>query len=191
MYKFLCGYMFLVFLGILGRSEFLDHVVIQFNYLKNQQTLPECTIFCSHKQCPGVLIPSHPHQCFLVFVFEYSSPSRYEVISNIVLICITLSLFISDLKNFFSPSGVIVFIWYVSSSLVFIFGIIFSFYFEFFPKFFTSFSSFSWFDLCCFSTSCPVTPHFEIRGSSLGCYGHAFLTYFIVCKDAIPSLIFL
>ena len=58
-YKFLCGHVFSVLLGMYLGLELLGHVVtLKFNILRNCQTIFQsaCFILQSHQQCMGLLI---------------------------------------------------------------------------------------------------------------------------------------
>lgn len=172
MYKFLCGHVFSS-LGYVGRSEFLDHV-----WWFGLAVWGATKLF-SRVAAPFPAAVSEGSDCDILGNTCYLSLSLAVPVGIIErgIKCsfdLHCSLFSSDFKIFLR----LLFIWCVSFSLIFIFGMVFSFYFEFFLKFFTSLPSFSWFDLCCSPTFCPVRAHFEIRGISLGllrtCFSNTF-----------------
>ena len=97
-YKFL-GWYVLILLGTYLEVESLGHLITLFNHLRKCCIVfqSRCTIFHSNQQSMRVPISPHPQHHYLLF--DYSSPSGYEVVSHVILICISLT--ISDTEHLF------------------------------------------------------------------------------------------
>lgn len=156
LYKFLCGHVFSS-LGYVGRSEFLDHV-----------WWFSLAVWGATKLFPRVAAP---------FPATVSEGSDCDILGNTCYLSLSLaipvgiiesgikcsfdlhcSLFSSDFKIILPFHLLQLLCLFGVFLLIFIFEMVFSFYFELFCKFFTSLPSFSWFDLCCSPTFCPVSP---------------------------------
>ena len=89
MFKFLCGHMFSIFLGIFLVMELLDHMITLFYHWRRGQTAfqSSCAILHLHQLCHF----TSPHQgcgfstsllTFIIYLFDYSHPSACEVVSR-------------------------------------------------------------------------------------------------------------
>lgn len=82
--------------------ELLGHMVtLYLSFLRNCRTLfqSSCSILQSPQQCMRVPMSSHPHQHFLLCLFDYSHLNGCEVISQMILIFI--SLMANDVEHLF------------------------------------------------------------------------------------------
>lgn len=89
----LCQHMCLfLFFHIYPGVELLDHVETLTEPWRNCQTVCQScfTILHSYPQCLRVSVSPHSYQCLLLSaLFDYSHPSRYEVLSHCFIISLT------------------------------------------------------------------------------------------------------
>lgn len=79
-----------------GTAESYGNSAFQFCQTLSQSS---CTILQSHQQCVWIATSSYPHQHSLLCLFDYSHLNGCEVVSHVVLICI--SRLVNDVEHLF------------------------------------------------------------------------------------------